>query len=199
MRHLAPLLLACCFFTACVKTVALSSAIQPGRSIPDRSSEKAGVVCGETLLEHVERARPSTLVGFATRYELALGEPLCGALTRSVESSYRAALRTAKPYKGQYARVIRFELQNSALSIEPQPDGTMRVHYTISVAVERQDRELRQLGRNVVSGNSLVDCKDVTDEVVRQAVEAALQQIADGASSLLVARLDGPRLHEPTR
>ena len=194
MRRLA-VLLAACALAGCTKTVALSGAIAPASIPPERSSEKAGVVCSAGLLELVERASPRTLAGMATTYALALGEPLCAALVRSTEGSFRSVTRTAKPYKGQYARVVRFDVQTSGLSIERLPNGEMRVHYTLSVAVERLDRDLRQLGRNVVTGNRLVDCARVDDEAVRQAVESALQQVADGASSLLVARLDdGPRV-----
>jgi len=194
MRRLALLVAAACC-TACVKPVLLSAAIEPGLSGADRSSEKAGVVCSPSLLGHVERAHPSTLAGFATTWEFELGEPLCNALFKSVESSYRAAQRATTPYhKGQFGRVVQFDLRNSSLSIVPQAKGSTRVAYTLSVVVERYGRDLRLMSRNVVTGNSLVDCKKVTDRVVKQVVEAALQQIADDASSLLVARLDGPRV-----
>ena len=194
MRWLALLVAASCC-TACVKPVVLSAAIQPGVSVADRSSEKAGVVCSPSLLGHVERARPSALAGYATAYEFELGEPLCNALFKSVEASYRAAQRATTPYhEGQYGRVIQFDLQNSSLSIVPQAKGSTRVAYTLSVVVERYGRDLRLMSRNVVTGNSLIDCKKVTDRVVKEAVEAALQQVADDASSLLVARLDGPRV-----
>ena len=194
MRWLALIVAAACC-TACVKPVVLSAAIEPGRSGADRSSEKAGVVCSSNLLGHVERAHPSTLAGFATTWEFELGEPLCNALVKSVESSYRAAQRAAAPHKGQYGRVIQFDLQNSALSIAPHTKRSMRVTYTLTVVVEeRFGSDLRQLSRNAVIGNSLVDCRKVTDRVVKEAVEAALQQVADNASSLLVARLDGPRV-----
>ena len=194
MRWLA-LILAAFGCMACVKPIALNAAIEPSLPHSDRSSEKAGVVCGEGLLSHVERAHPSTLVGFATTYEFELGEPLCNALLRSVESSYRAAQRAAAPHKGQYGRVIEFELRNSSLSIVPQAAGSTRVAYTLTVVVEeRYGFDLRQIGRNVVTGNSLVDCKKLTNQVVQDAVEAALQQVADSASDLLVARIDGPRV-----
>ena len=194
MRGLA-LILAAVLCSACVKPVVLSAAIAPGHPSSDRSAEKAGVVCSNDLLEHVERANPSTLAGFATTWEFELGEPLCNALFKSVESSYRAAKRATTPYhKGQYARVIQFDLQNSSLSIEPRARGESRVAYTVSVVVERYGLDLRLQSRNVVTGNGLVDSRKVTDAVVKQAVEAALQQVADDASTLLLARIDGPRV-----
>jgi hypothetical protein len=194
MRRLAGLLAAACA-TACVHTVELSSAIGPSASAEGRSAEKAGVVCGTDLLDHVERAR----AGLATTWRFDLGQPLCGLLVKSVESSHRAAHRAMMmPLAGQYGRVVRFDLQNSALSIERQPNGEMRVAYTISVVVERFGRELERLGTSRVSANKLVDCPEVTDEIVQQTVESALQEIADDASSLLVARIDGPRV-QPAR
>ncbi len=194
MRWLAHLL-AASFCTGCVHPVVVSSAIQPRQTVSDRSSEKAGVVCSADLLGHVERSSLGSLGGVPTRFEFELGEPLCNALFKSVAGSYRAAARATTPYyKGQYARVIQFDLQNSALSIVSRGRGAMRVAYTLSVVVERYGLDLKLLGRNAVTGNGLVDCRNVTDEVVRQAVEAALQQVADGATDLLVARLDGPRV-----
>lgn len=194
MRWLAPIL-ATSLCAACVKPVTLNSAIQPSETPAERSSEKAGVVCSPNLLGHVERGGPSTLAGVATRFEFELGEPLCNALFRSVEGTYRAAVRATTPYyRGQYARVIQFDLQNSSLSITPRTRGQMRVAYTLSVVVERYGLDLKLIGRNAVTGNGLVDSRTVTDEVVRQAVEAALQQVADEATNLLVARLDGPRV-----
>jgi hypothetical protein len=184
---------ACC--VGCVKPIPLSSGIQPSRALSDKSSEKAGVVCSENLLRHVERASPSTLAGFATTYELELGAPLCNALTGSVEGSYRAAQRAASPHKGQYGRVVKFDLQSSSLHILPQPRGASRVAYTVSVVVERYGRDMERQSRNVVTATKLVDCRDVTNDIVREAVEAALQQVADDTWSLLVARLDGPRQH----
>lgn len=181
-----PLLLAGLCFTACVKTVELDRMIQPSRPMPNKSSEKAGVVCSENLLEHVERA---------SDYALELGEPLCSALVRSVESVYRAAQRTTKPpYKGEFARVVRFDLQSSAVGIQRRSDST-RVSCSISVVVERFGRDLKRISSQAVIGNGIVDRRDETDVLVREAVEAALQQVADNASSLLVAGLDGPRLH----
>ncbi len=196
MRRRLALLLAASCFAGCAQTVALRSAIRPSNPISGRSSEKAGVVCSEGLLGHVERASGGTL---APSYELELGEPLCNVLLGSVEGAYRAAQRASVPlYRGRYGRVVQFDLQNSALAIESRPDGSLRVTYTISVAVERLGRDLERLSRNVVTGNTLVDCPEVTDQVVQQAVEAALQQVADDTLSLLAARLDGPRVYDPS-
>jgi hypothetical protein len=198
MRRALFLFFGAALCAACVKPVELSSTIQPTVSAPaGKSSEKAAVLCSEGLLDHVERASPGTLSGIGTAYELELGEPLCGLLLRSVESSYRAAHRASMmPLRGQYGGVVRFDLTKSALSIERQPNGSMRVAYTISVAVERLGRELQPLGRNVVTGNRLVDCATVTDREVQEAVEDALQQVADGATRLLVARVSGPRVRD---
>ncbi|MGH7291597.1 MAG: hypothetical protein ACREJT_10335 [Myxococcota bacterium] len=150
----------------------------------------------EALLGHVERANASTVAGFATTYELQLGAPLCNALTGSVEGSYRAAQRAVAPHTGQFGRVVKFDLQSSSLHILRQSRDSSRVVYTVSVVVERYGREMEQLSRNIVTANKLVDCRVVTDEVVREAVEGALQQVADDTWSLLVARLDGPRQHD---
>lgn len=192
--RLAPIV-ATVLCAACVKPVALSTAIRPSEVPSQRSAEKAGVVCSPNLLGHVERSSLGMLRGVPTRFELELGEPLCNALFKSVEGTYRAAIRATAPYhRGQYARVIQFDLQNSSLSITPRDRGQVRIAYALSVVVERYGLDLKLLGRNAVTGNGLVDSQIVTDDVVRQAVEAALQQVADEATSLLVARLDGPRV-----
>jgi hypothetical protein len=194
MRRFASLV-AALGLSACVKPVVLSGAIAPTLPVTERSSEKAGVVCSPELLEHVERAHPDSPAGFANAWEFELGEPLCNALFKSVESSFRAAKRATVPYhRGQYARVVQFELQNSALSIVPCENRTTRVAYTLSVVVERYGLDLKLESRNVVSGNGLVDTPKLTDAVVREAVEAALQQVANDTTSLLVARIDGPRI-----
>jgi hypothetical protein len=197
MRWLV-LLLAALGVSACVKPVVLNSGIAPTLPVAERSSEKAGVVCSPELLDHVERAHPESPAGFANAWEFALGEPLCNALFKSVESSFRAAKRATVPYhRGQYARVVRFELQDSALSIVPRENRTTRVAYSLSVVVERYGLDLKLESRNVVSGNGLVDAPKLTDTVVREAVEAALQQVANDTTSLLVARIDGPRVPAP--
>jgi hypothetical protein len=184
MRSL-PLFLAAICATACVQTVEVSRTIQPSRPLRDRSSERAGVVCSENLLAHVAREGG---------YKLELGEPLCAALFRSVEGSYRAAERTAKPpYKGEYSRVVRFDLQSSAIGIQRLRDST-RVTCSISVVVERFGRDLKRVSSQSVVGNGSVERSDATDVLVKEAVEAALQQVTDNASSLLVAGLDGPRV-----
>src|SRR5262245_19705233 len=87
--------------TACMRTVELRSTIEPAPAGVGRSSEAAGVVCTPGLLSYREKS------GF---YAFELGEPLCSALVRSVEASYRSAQRADKPYKGQFARVIQFYL-----------------------------------------------------------------------------------------
>ena len=121
MRPTAFVVLAVLVCTACVQTVELSSAIEPARTGAARSTEAAGVVCAPGLLAYRERAR---------YYAFELGEPLCGALTKSVERTYRSAQRADKPYKGQYGRVIQFYLHSSSLDVRPLPDGSVRVAYS---------------------------------------------------------------------
>jgi hypothetical protein len=169
-----------------MQTVELSRAIQPSRPLPDRSSEKIGVVCSENLLAHEERA---------SHFELALGEPLCSALIKSAEGTYRSAERVTQPYKGQYGRVVRFDLQSSVVDVQRRGDGSTRVSCSISVVVERYGRDLQRLTSQAVIGNGFVERQDAADVIVREAVEAALQEVTDNASSLLVAGLDGPRQH----
>jgi len=186
MRTLAPILAALCL-TACVKTVELSQTIQPSHSIPEKSSERAGVVCSENLLHRVERA---------SQYAVELGEPLCNALVKSVEGTYRSAQRATNPYKGEYPRVVKFDLGSSSLDIERR-GGSTRVACSISVVVERFGRDSRRVSSQGVTGNAFVERRDATDVLVKEAVEAALQQVADNASTLLVAGLDGPRVSPP--
>ena len=180
---------AICVLTACVRTVELSSAIAPAPSGVGKSSEAAGVVCTPGLLSYREKS------GF---YAFELGEPLCGALVRSVEASYRSAQRADKPYKGQYGRVIQFYLHRSALDVRSMPDGAVRVSYSIGVAVESCGRDLQPRARKLVTGNAVITRRDTrTADVVKEAAEAAVQQVADDTTRLLVAGLDGPRVEDP--
>jgi hypothetical protein len=174
--------------TACVTAVELSPAIAPSASPPDRSSEAAAVVCAPDLLAHVERAQG---------YEVAVGEPLCSALQRSVEGTYRKAERVAAPYKGQFGRVVRFYLTSSALSVRRQPDGELRATYSVGVAVETCGRDLKPTTRKLVTGTGIVSRDARGAALVKEAAEAALQQLADNMERLLVAGLDGPRVRAP--
>lgn len=174
--------------SACVKTVELRETIAPAASSAGRSSEAAGVVCEPGLLTYVERA---------SFHKFALGEPLCSALTRSVEQAYRSAQRSEAPYKGQYSRVIRFYLHSSALDVRRMPDGAIRAAYNVGVAVETCGRDLAPQARKLVTGNAVVTRKDEgSGAIVEEAAEAALQQVADNTARLLSAGIDGPRVRE---
>jgi len=190
LARLAALLTGSISLTACVKTVELRSSIEPAPTGAGRSSESAGVVCTPGLLSYREKS------GF---YAFELGEPLCGALVRSVEASYRSAQRADKPYKGQYGRVIQFYLHRSALDVRRMPDGAVRVSYSVGVAVETcGGRDLQPRARKLVTGNAVITRKDASKaEVVKEAAEAAVQQVADDTLRLLVAGLDGPRIEAP--
>jgi len=186
MRAYRLLVLAALGLCACVRTVELSSAIEPARSGVGRSTEAAGVVCTPGLLSYREKA---------DFYAFELGEPLCSALLRSVEASYRSAQRADKPYKGQFGRVIQFYLHRSALDVRSLPDGSVRVSYSVGVAVETCGRDLQPRARKLVTGNAVVTRRDANpSDVVKEAAEAALQQVADDTLRLLVAGLDGPRV-----
>jgi hypothetical protein len=186
MHRVASVLALCCC-TACVTTVELRSTIGPAGVGSEKSPEAAGVVCSPGLLAHVEQAQ---------FYSFELGEPLCRALTKSVESSYRSARRVEKPYEGQFGRVIQFYLASSSLAVRHLPDGSTRAVYSVGVAVESRGRDLRPETRKLVTGIGNVTRSDSsTAEVVKEAAEAALQRVADDTSRLLVAGLDGPRLH----
>src|SRR5262245_12839655 len=145
MRRLA-LLGVVLSLTACVKTVELRP-VEPKPTGAGRSSEAAGVVCAPGLLAYVERA---------SFHKFALGEPLCAALTKSVERTYRSAARTDKPYKGQYGRVIQFYLHSSALDVRRMPDDSIRAIYSVGVAVESCGRDLEPEARKLVTGSAVV-------------------------------------------
>ena len=176
---------------ACVKTVELRSTIEPARTDAGKSSEAAGVVCTPGLLGYREKSG-----GFA----FELGEPLCGALVRSVQASYRSAQRAEKPYKGEFGRVIQLYLHRSALDVRRMPDGAVRASYSVGVAVETcSGRDLQPRARKLVTGNAVITRKDTrAADVVKEAAEAAVQQVADDTLRLLVAGLDGPRIDGPT-
>jgi hypothetical protein len=187
MRRQILLLLAAFSLTACVRAIEVSHSISPSRTFPDKSSEKAGVVCSDDLLTHVARA------GY---WKLELGEPLCGALLRSVQGTYRSAERTTKPpYAGEYGRVVRFDIQSSTFAIAHTRDGSHRVTCALSVVVERFGRDMKRLSSQAATGHAVVERDDSKELVIRDCAEAALQNVADDASALLVAGLDGPRQH----
>lgn len=186
MRRIASILAAACC-AACMTTVELRSTIVPAAAASQKSSEAAGVVCTPGLLSHVEHA---------SFYAFELGEPLCSALTKSVLGSYRSAQRVEKPIEGQFGRVIEFYLASSSLSVKHLSNGSTRVVYSLGVAVESRGRDLRPKTRKLVTGIGNVTRSDSsTGDIVREAAEAALQEVADGTSRLLVAGLEGPRLH----
>ena len=188
MRRIA-LLASASLCTACVTAVELRSTIAPSAAPESKSAEAAAVVCAADLLAHVERAQG---------YEIALGEPLCSALQRSADSAYRSTERVASPYKGQFGRVVRFYLTSSALGVRWMSDGSLRASYSVGVAVETCGRDLKPTTRKLVTGTGIVMRADTPGAVlVREAAEAALQQVADNASHLLVAGIDGPRVHAP--
>ena len=191
MRSPAPISAAVCLaalcLAGCLRSVEVSHSIQPTISLPDKLSEKAGVVCSDELLSRVERGGA---------YKIELGEPLCAALVRSVESTYRSAQRAVRPpYKGEFGRVIRFDLQSASLGVEHVGGGVVRVTCSISVVVQRFGRDMKPVSSQAAIGNALVERSDRADVLVREAAEAAMQQVADNASTLLVAGLGEPRQH----
>jgi len=49
-----------------------------------------------------------------------------------------------------------------------------------------------------VTGNAVITRRDTgSGDIVKEAAEAALLQVADNTSRLLVAGIDGPRIREP--
>lgn len=185
MRRFALLLSAAFLLGACVRPIELSSALGPSHSLGDKSTERAGVLCTDALLTHIEKA---------SYFAVELGEPLCGALFRSVEGSYRAAQRTTRqPYAGEFGRVVRFDLQSSTIAVEQRAGGNVRVTCALSVVVERFGRDMKRLGTQAATGHASVESADAKETVIREAVEAAVGQVADDASRLLYASLDGPR------
>ncbi|HTO06832.1 MAG TPA: hypothetical protein VMR86_07210 [Myxococcota bacterium] len=192
MRN-STLALAALALSGCVQTVAVNGELQPKNAIPDKSVEAVGVVCSPALLSHTAHGR-SWLVA----YELPLGQSLCRGLVEATRGAYRSAESSVEPYKGQYARVIKYDLARSSLDFESQPDGSRRVAYGVEVVVEKYSRDLRLQSRNVVAGNALVDGNSGTrEECVQRAAAAALQEVVDKTTGFLVAGLgDGPRQHK---
>ena len=189
MRRCLPLLLvAAAAATGCITTVDVSRTVEPSSAPADRSSEKAGVVCTHKLLDSVARASYYEL-----DYEARIGDALCSSLQKSVEGTYRSAERTVDPYRGQFGRVVKFDLRGVTLDVQKH-DGLTRVACSISVVVEHFGRDMQRQSTKGVSGNGFVERHDATDAVMRDAIETALQQVVDNASSLLVAGIDGPRI-----
>jgi len=182
------LALAILLLTACVETLDVSHSIAPSRPASEKSAERVGVLCSEDLLAGSVQA---------AIFKVEFGEPLCAASVRSVEASFRAAERSpAMPFVGQYGRVIGFDLQSSALTIEHGEAGAIRATCALTVTVQRYGKDLRRVGARAVSGYAQVEHKGEPEALVREAVEAAIQQIADDAQTLLLAGTDGPRQRE---
>jgi len=189
MKKLPSLTVALCL-TGCVQTVALQGELHPANPIPNKSVEAVGVVCTEDLLSH----RAHGWNGLVA-YQLEVGQSLCSGLVEATKGAYRAASTSIEPYKGQYARVIKYDLARSTLGFESLPDGSTRVSYGVEVVVAKYDRDLRFESRNVVSGNALVDGNSCSRaECVQKATAAALQEVVDKTTGFLVAGLgDQPR------
>jgi hypothetical protein len=173
---------------ACVETIDVSHAIGPSQPASEKSSERVGVLCSEDLLAGSVQA---------AIFKVDFGEPLCAAAVRSAEASFRAAERAkAAPFPGQYARLIGFDLQSSVLTIEHTDAGAIRATCSLSVTLQRYGKDLRRVGARNVHGYASVEHKGEPEALVREAVEAAIQQLADDAQTLLVAGIDGPRQRE---
>ncbi len=200
MKH--RLLAAACALAAagCVQTVAVNPLIQPNTFVSQKQPHSVAVVCSPGLESFVEQANPSTQSGALISYEIpGLGETLCATLTRSVGVYYDTVTRPdSEPQRGQFDRIVRFDLQNSDLDIQVQDNGwagtTNRVTYTVSVSIESYDQRMSLVNRSVITGNGILSRRgSSTQEVVKDAVEMAVQQLADNASNLLVAGLAEPR------
>ncbi len=199
MKH--RLLAAACALAAagCVQTVAVNPLIQPNTFVSQKQPHSVAVVCSPGLESFVEQANPSTQSGALISYEIpGLGETLCATLTRSVGVYYDTVTRPdSEPQRGQFDRIVRFDLQNSDLDIQVQDNGwagtTNRVTYTVSVSIESYDQRMSLVNRSVITGNGILSRRgSSTQEVVKDAVEMAVQQLADNASNLLVAGLAEP-------
>ena len=185
-------LLAALGLAGCVHTVALDGDLHPANPIPNKSVEAVGVVCSPALLSHTAHGW-SGLVA----WEFQAGQSLCSGLVEATRGAYRSAETSLEPYKGQFARVIKYDLERSSLDFESQPDGSTRVVYGVEVIVEKYSRDLRLESRNVVVGNSLVDGNSGTrEECVQRAAAGALQEVVDKTTGFLVAGLGNlPRQH----
>jgi hypothetical protein len=181
---------------ACVQTVPLTGELHATSPIPNKSVEAVGVVCSEGLLSHTARGRSGLFA-----YQLPLGQSLCSGLIDATRGAYRSAESAVEPYKGQFARVIKYDLARSSLDFESQPDGSTRVAYGVEVVVEKYGRDLRLESRNVLAGNALVDGNSGTrSECVERAAAGALQEVVDKTTGFLVAGLgDLPRQHKKAK
>ena len=188
-----------CAALACVQTVALNPLIQPSALVAHKQPLLAAVVCSPDLTGFVEQAKPSARSGATIRYRIpSMGETLCDALTRSVGSYYDTVTRPEHaPARGEFDRIVKFDLHASDLDIQEQDDGwagtTQRVAYRVSVSIEGYDEHLSLINRSLVTGNGLVTRRgSPLQAVVRDAVEMAVQELADNASNLLIAGLAEP-------
>ena len=188
-----------CAALGCVQTVTLDPLIQPNAFVSHKQPLAAAVVCSPGLASFVEQANPSTRSGAMISYEIpSMGETLCDTLTRSVGVYYDTVTRPEhQPRRGEFDRLVKFDLQNSDLDIQVQDNGwagtTQRVTYTVSISIEGYDERMSLINRSVITGNGIISRRgSPTRDVVRDAVELALQQLADNASNLLLAGLAEP-------
>ena len=174
----------------CVQTVPLTGDLHPAKPLRNKSVEAVGVVCSAGLLSHTAHGRSGLFA-----YEAPVGQSLCSGLIEATRGAYRSAETSIEPFKGQFARVIKYDLARSSLDFESQPDGSTRVTYGVEVVVEKYSRDLRLQSRNVLAGNALVDGNSGTrEECVQRAAAAALQEVVDKTTGFLVAELgDMPR------
>ena len=178
--------------SGCVQTVALQGDVHPANTLKNPSVEAVGVVCSESLLGNTTTGQKGVNL-----YKVQVGQSLCSALLDATRGAYRSAQTSLEPYKGQFARVIKYDLARSSLDFESQPDGSHKVVYGVEVVVEKYNRDLRFQSRNVLVGNALVDAESGTrEEQIQQATQTALQEVTDKTASFLIAGLgDEPRQH----
>jgi len=189
------------FICGCVHRIALSPTINPNAFISEKLPYLAGVVFSGELRVYVQHARPSSFTGSAHTYNFEIGDSICAALTRSVETAYHNVIEVKiNPARGEYDRIIKFSLQNSDMDIffdEGFFSHTGRAKYSISIAIEAYDgKELKLLKKTVVSGNGFSSRETSAFSASKKfaiAIENGIQQVCDNVANLLISEFAEPK------
>ena len=185
---------------ACVEHLALNPLLHPRAEVEEKLPLHAAVVCSPKLLGLQEQAKAGS--ASPVTFQVALGETLCDTLGRSVAVYYQAVTRLrSEPGRGEFDRVLKFDLKDSDLDVQVQDHGwgrlTNQATYRVSVSIQAFDARMKRVNRTVVSGYGTRSRGGAAaEQVVHEAMQTAVQQLIDHTSNLLVAGLAEP--HKPS-
>ena len=193
MKHRLAAMVIAITLPGCVEHVALNPWLQPAAQVDEKLPLHAAVVCSPKLLGLQEQAQAGN--ESPVTYQVPIGETLCDTLGRSVAVYYQAVTRQrSRPARGDFDRVLVFDVKDSDLEVVVHDGGFGRrsnqATYRVSVSIDAFDGRMRRVNRTVVTGYGTRSRGGATGkQVVREAMQTAVQQILDHTAKLLIAGL----------